>query len=283
MRPIGGSEVPKTAQPPQPPRRTRATVESLVVYCFSRRLEGETHEASWDLERGDTTVAGDSVVGFPPAVEYGRPEVVGALRPRWPEMAAVLESTRVTSDQIRVVNSAVSAAHRRRADAERDLVLYAAHLWANRILGDIESVVSRAGANRWADNAFLDRMTTGWNPGGGCNSEVGDDEFRLVIPRGEAFLRSHPSSAVAPEVRLLVAEAHETAWSLGKMFPGDEYVSSTVYARDASAHRTRAIALYEDQLKQRPRDSRNAGIRKRLARMRLDVDTGYREFWCSNE
>lgn len=96
-------------------------------------------------------------------------------------------------------------------------------------------------------------------------------------------MKTYSSFLVAPEVRLLVAEAHETAWSLGKMFPGDRYIDSTVYATEAPTHRSRAIALYEKQLRERPSDSRNAGIRKRLARMRLDVDTGYREFWCSNE
>jgi len=329
MRPIGGNEAPKITQPPQPPRRTRATVESLVVYCFSRRLEAETHEASWDLERGDTTVAEDSVGGFPSPIEYGRSEAVGALRPRWPELAAVLESTRTTSDQIRVVDSAVSAARQEPAGPEPDLILYAAHLWTNAALGDlqgnppldcnvgdnafvrefnavfssrdrsqigcdhygtwwysggfIDSVVTRAGADRWADYAFLDRTSVGWSVEYDCSSDVGTDEFRPVIARGEAFLKAHPSSLVAPEVRLLVAEAHETAWSLGKIFPGDQYVDSTVYARDAPTHRSRAIELYGLQLRERPEDPRNAGIRKRLARMRLDVDTGYREFWCEND
>jgi hypothetical protein len=67
------------------------------------------------------------------------------------------------------------------------------------------------------------------------------------------------------------------------MFPGSQYVSSTVYASGAPQHRKRAIELYELQLRERPDDPRNAGIRKRLARMRLDVDTGYRQFWCSDE
>jgi len=324
MRPIGGSEVPKVVQSPEPPRRTRATVESLVVYCFSRKLGAETHEASWDLGEGDSTA-----IGFPPAVEYGRSDVLHALRTRWPRLAAVLDSTRATSEQLRVVDSAVSSAHRLRADPQKDLVFYAAHLWTKRALdilqenppkdcngqgnpfvrefnavfsvrdrsqigcdhdggwwytgGFIDSVALRAGANRWTDYAFLDRTRAGWNQEDGCGCAIGSDEFRPVIARGEKFLRTHPSSVVALEVRLLVAEAHETAWSLGKMFTGDQYIPSTEYALDAQAHRTRAIALYEMQLSDQPRDSRNGEIRRRLARMRLDVDTGYREFWCSDE
>ena len=320
LRPIGGSETPKAAQPAEPPRRTRATIDSLVVYCFSARLEAETHEASWDIEK-DTTAT-----DIPPAAEYGRSEVLHALRPRWPELATVLDSTRATSDQISVVDSAVSKARRLRAGAEQDLVLYAAHVWANQILevlqgdpptdcnstgnafveefnaafstrdrsqigcdhygawwytrGFIDSVVPHAGSNRWADYAFLDRTATGWSLEYFCSSEVGSDEFRPVIARGEPFLKTHPASLVAPEVRLLVAEAHETAWSMGKMFAGGQYVE---YERDAPPHRARAIELYGLQLRERPADPRNAGIRKRLARMRLDIDTGYRRFWCSNE
>jgi hypothetical protein len=321
VRPIGGrGDVPK---PTEPPRRTTAVAESLVVNCFSRKLEAETHDAEWDIG-GE----GSSVTPFA-VIEYGRTEVIHALRARHPELASVLESTRTTSDQVRVVDSAVSMARRGPADTERDLVLYAAHLWANGVLGElqgnpprdcngadsgfvhefnaafstrdrsqigcdhygswwysggfIDSVVTHAGANRWADDAFLDRTRAGWNLESGCSSEVGTDEFRPVIARGEAFLKAHPSSLVVPEVRLLVAEAHETAWSLGKMFTGDKYIDSTVYALDASPHRTRAIELYDLQLRERPSDPRNAGIRKRLARMRIDVDTGYREFWCSDD
>jgi hypothetical protein len=320
MRPIGGSETPKVAHPPEPPRRTRATVDSLVVFCFSARLEAETHEANWDIEH-DTTA-----IGIPLGVEFGRSDVIHALRKRWPELAMVLDTTRATPDQIHVVDSAVSMAHRLPTGTERDLVLYAAHLWANGVLGDlqgnppsdcngvdnafvqkfnsafttrdrsriscdhygawwysggfIDSVVTHAGKSAWADYAFLDRTSAGWELEYGCGSEIGSDQFRPVISRGEAFLRAHPSSKIAPEVRFLVAEAHETAWSLGKMFASSE---NTVYAADGPTHRTLAIELYERQLRERTSDPRNAGIRKRLARMRLDVDTGYRRFWCSNE
>jgi hypothetical protein len=323
MRPMEGSETPKISQPAEAPRRTKATVDSLIVYCFSARLEAETHEANWDIEH-DTTA-----IGIPVAVEYGRSDVIHALRKRWPELAKALDSTRAIPDQIYVVDSAVSMAHRLPAGSERDLVLYAAHLWTNGVLGDlqgnppsdcngvdnafvqkfnaafttrdrsriscdhygawwysggfIDSVVTHAGKSPWADYAFLDRTSAGWELEYGCGSEIGSDQFRPVIARGEAFLKTYSSFLVAPEVRLLVAEAHETAWSLGKMFPGDRYIDSTVYATEAPNHRSRAIALYEKQLRERPSDSRNAGIRKRLARMRLDVDTGYREFWCSNE
>ncbi len=321
MRPIGGSgDVPR---PMERPRRTKSVVESLVVYCFSRKLEAETRDAEWDIDREDSTITPFAVI------EYDRTEVIHALRAHHPELASVLDSTRATSDQIRVVDAAVSMARRGPVGTERDLVLYAAHLWANRVVaalqgnpprdcnesdndfvhefnaafstrdrsqigcdhyggwwysgGFIDSVVAHAGANRWSDDAVLDRTAVGWNLAYGCSPEIGTDEFRPVIARGEAFLKAHPSSWVVPEVRLLVAEAHETAWSLGKMFTGDKYIDSTVYAVDAPAHRTRAIELYELQLRERPGDPRNAGIRKRLARMQIDVDTGYREFWCSSD
>ncbi len=321
MQPIGGSG--DGPRPTELSRRTTAVVESLVVYCFSQKLEAETRDAEWDIDREDSTVTPFSVI------EYDRNEVIQALRAHHLELASVLDSTRATSNQVRAVDSAVSMARRGPAGTERDLVLYAAHLWAKRVVGAlqgtppkdcdgkhtgfvhefnaafstrdrsriecghygdwwysggfIDSVVTHAGANRWADDAFLDRTAVGWNLEYGCSPEIGTDEFRPVIARGEAFVKAHPSSWVVPEVRLLVAEAHETAWSLGKMFTGDKYIDSTVYAVNAPAHRTRAIELYELQLRERPSDPRNAAIRKRLARMRIDVDTGYREFWCSDD
>jgi hypothetical protein len=248
----------------------------------------------------------------------------------------VLDSTRALSSQISVVDAAVTKAHRLPDSDEKDLVLYAAHLWANlkvselqgspthdcntgpapgaapgfvdafnaafsvrdrsRIqcdregawwysAGFIDSVVTRAGITRWADYAFLDRMENGWNVDYYCSSDttIGSDEFRPMIARGEPFVKAHPSSIVAPEVQLLVAEAHETAWSLSKYFTGYVEVVERRYTPEAEQHRARAISLYGDYLHRYPDDPRSPFLRRRLARMKLNVDTGYRGFYCSDE
>jgi len=336
MRPMGGSAPPP--QPPPPPRRTQAVVESLVVTCFSGRLESQTREAEWDLHDEDSTGTWEWPYGrpAPEGVDLRKANVLRALRGAWPEMASVLDSTRAGSDQIRLVDAAVAKADRLSDSDEKDLVLYSAHLWANLKIselqgspthdcntgpapgadstfvdafnaafsardrsriqcdregawwysaGFIDSVVPHAGINRWADYAFLDRMENGWNVDYYCSSDttIGSDEFRPMIARGEPFVKAHPSSIVAPEVKLLIAEAHETAWALSKNFTGFEEVVEARYVLGAAAHRSRAIELYQEHLRERPDDPRNPFLRRRLARMRLDVDTGYRGYYCSDE
>jgi len=318
---VGGDlQAPKTAPMP---RRTTTIVESLVVECYSHGLDAETHESNWDLLEA-------SPPDSSPHLTRARNELIRSLRVRRSKLAAVLDSTRLTSAQIRIVHDAVSEAHSLQQQPEvRDLLLYAAHLWAGQILGRLpntqdgcdpgdttflhefnatfatrdrswiecghygdwwysggflDSVVIRAGADPWADDAFLNRSLLGWNESHGCSDDpaIGADEFRLVIARGEAFLAAHPKSAISPELRLLVAEAHETAWSLSRG-GNSEMADWMTYAVDASTHRARAMELYARHLREWPLHPHNKAIRKRLARMRIDVDTGYQRFWCFDD
>ena len=210
------------------------------------------------------------------------------------------------------------------------MILYAAHLWANRILGSlvgippgecdhadtsfvqefnaafasrnrswiecghygdwwysggfIDSLAAHPGESRWADYAFREKLESGWSEQYGCrNDSVGADDWRLVITLGEEFLKKWPASWIAPDIRLIVAEAHETAWSLAKAAGDDEYIDWTRYTLEAPNHRTRAIELYEADLRTRPQDPKTMEIRRRLARMRIDVDTGYRKYWCFDD
>jgi len=145
-----------------------------------------------------------------------------------------------------------------------------------------DSLASRAGADRWTDFAFLERMEEGWSPQCelcGYDSIVGTDQFRPVIARGMRYLKSHPSSPIASEVRLMVAEAHETAWSNAKSNAGLNAPTESLPA-EFLMHRKRAIAMYEEYLKERPMDSRDGAIRLRLGDMRLDRRTFYYRYWC---
>jgi len=145
-----------------------------------------------------------------------------------------------------------------------------------------DSLASRAGANRWTDFAFLERMEEGWAPACepcGYDSLVGPGQFRPVIARGTAYLRVHPRSRIAPEVRLMVAEAHETAWGLAVGYGGDEYFDQR-FAPEATAHRKRAIEMYEAYLREHPLDPRGGAIQLRLGRMRIGKYTSYERYWC---
>lgn len=145
-----------------------------------------------------------------------------------------------------------------------------------------ESLAADPARSRWSEEAFLERNYEGWEPLCGlCGWETayGPDEWRAVIERAEPFVNSHPSSGVTRELRLLLAEAHETAWSLSKALD-DEYFDSSKYRIDGPRHRTEAIRFYEEVLASNPRDLRTTEIRIRLNRIRLNVDTSYHRFWC---
>ncbi|HET7903804.1 MAG TPA: hypothetical protein VFM17_04520, partial [Candidatus Eisenbacteria bacterium] len=149
----------------------------------------------------------------------------------------------------------------------------------------VAPLLERAGENRWTDQVFLRALFTNWDLCAGVDSSCAWDEgqpFHRIIRVGESFLANHPRSTVAGEVRLLVARAHETGWSCAKAppsSPGSEtLIEASRFILDAPHHREQAIRLYEEHLRQNPTDPRNRLIRRRLARIRLDLDTGCRAF-----
>lgn len=144
----------------------------------------------------------------------------------------------------------------------------------------LDSLVVRAGRNRWTDQAFLSFQEMGWETA--CDCASGSDQFRPVIERGEAFLKDHPNSAVRHGVALTVAQGHETAWSLamGRCVAGDIGWNWTDYVLEAPAHREQAIALYEKLLRDASGIPALRSVKQRLPRLKLDVDTNYHHYWC---
>jgi hypothetical protein len=305
-----------------PPRYPRTTVDSIVVETFSRRLDAETHESNWNLLEEappDSSVQlTEARANIVRALRERHPALAaaaesssvtsGQIRTVAAELAKV-RSLRSVQERDLVLYGAHVWAKRLLAllPATRDGCAGGENAFVDEFnsafqgrfrswiecghYGDwwysggfIDSVVVHAGADRWADDALLERSMSGWNLRHGCSDDpaIGADEFRPVIERGEAFLKSHAGSAIAPELRLLIAEAHETAWSLSK---GGNIMSAgwMSYATEAPIHRERAMALYAEHLKKWPDHWQNKSIRKRLSRMRIDVDTGYWRFWCSDE
>jgi hypothetical protein len=306
---IGGNKVGVTRPITSP--TTKVTPESLVIECRSARLLAETAKPQPDED------------DFPPDAPrpFGRPEVIHALRARSSPLAVVLESPRASREQVLTVDAELSKSTN---TDDRELVVYAAHIWAVSFAESISgyygappppdakalatefnqrfssqgaeltyddhegywcyngqfirALVEHPNATRWAGHAFLERMREGWREPCVWHFAIGPDCFREVLARGEAALKENATSWMAPEIRLMMAEAHETAWSLFK----SEYWDWARLALDAPTHRTRAIELYEAQLEGRPSDPRNAAIRRRLARLRIDVDTGYHRYYCED-
>ncbi len=254
-----------------------------------------------------------------PGRRFGRMALpVGTLETlsaRWPRLARALERSPRRIDDVDAVRRALeSVAGRGVRAGDRDLVRFAASQWIwafddtsdTTVVRRIESTLgplgveggwghydgtwhylgsllrSRATGERsspWADRAFLYSQETGWAP----NMADTAEQFRIVIERGERFLRQHPQSHEWPAVARTVALAHETAWSLARASPDDEYVDWTRYAPEAPEHRRRAIELYEWILRRwrsaPPGRDDLRDVRHRLVRLRLDVDTATRIYY----
>jgi len=294
--------------------QTAATVDSLEVELRTDRLDRAVALPDWKANESDTWNAD-------PYRAERLSAQVAALRGRWPAVAAAVSADSAKPSFLPAMVAALREtrrAHLRRED--RDLLLFTAHTWLawyasfiderdstraialRNMVHDLggtvkppadgawcyestalDSLAARAGQDRWTDEAFLARMNEGWEPP--CTlcgwTTLGPDEWKEVIRQGDAFLTARPDSPMAAKVILLLAEAHETAWSLSKTGGiNEDYIDPAPYRLDAPEHRLEAMRLYEQFLSALPNDSRAPGIRRRLGRMRIDVDTDYHRFWC---
>lgn len=131
---------------------------------------------------------------------------------------------------------------------------------------------------RWGDWAFALLLASGWSPDG-CPKDSA--EFREVIPRAEAFLRTAaPGNARRSDVLFMLAQAYETWWSVGQAVD-DLYVKPDQYKQGAEQARERAVTLYKRILREMLPSSLEAlYARRQLPRLQLKRDTGAREFYC---
>ena len=149
--------------------------------------------------------------------------------------------------------------------------------------GLLRALWERPCDNQWTEAAFWMQQRVGWRRFCdlcGHNEFPGTELFRPVIERGEAFLQECPNSTFRWDVLATVAEAHETAWSLGKTANGDEYIQWGRYALEAPAHRVWALELYREILANGPSRLATPWLKGRLRRLELDIDTGFHRYWC---
>jgi len=236
-----------------------------------------------------------------------------ALGARFGALSGALSKRPGDVSDLPVINSALESAARTPSEEDRDLVLWAVHLWLRSLsdstrdalasAGSLEgslgmswdacmndSVVyrlaARAGASRWTDAAFLELMKSGWGCFGGEGVDVADtneswvDMSAPVIEHGERYLAAHPRSPIRSEVAWRLAMAHETTWTLFKS--SEPYLRSLGEIQEKSevarGHRDRAIRLYEELIIAEPARPRSQAAAKRVRRMRLDVSTDYRMY-----
>lgn len=248
----------------------------------------------------------------------GRGDIVQALQLRWPKLARALTPKQSRLGDVELIQAALSRARSGAADAsERDLLAYAAHVWLKKLPTSVtndfaakdqilrslaefglrlheshydtgwaycgsllQEIVARSGSNPWAAEALVEFLELG----GDTTCECGETEaFATVIREGEKFLRERSESRVWSQVALAVAWGHETAWSLSRAPEDDEYIDRSLYLFDAQRHRARAEEMYRALLSRTPQgwDERIIRrLRRSLHRIEMDVDTGFRPYYC---
>jgi hypothetical protein len=101
----------------------------------------------------------------------------------------------------------------------------------------------------WGERAFVLLLDRGWDTSFTC--EKGGDQTREVIRQGESFLRQHAGSPYRAVVKLLVAEAYASWWSLSNESAGSDmsdYVDAKQFQEGADDARLKAIAYFEELL-----------------------------------
>ncbi len=120
---------------------------------------------------------------------------------------------------------------------------YVGEDWVVRNPMDLSSLATEHLDSRWGRHAFLMMTKLGWSIGD-CREGPGH-QFREVIRRGEPFLKAYPDSETTNDVRLEVANAYATWWTLSAR-PPDLSVdfSPEPYKRGGEDARNRAMELY---------------------------------------
>jgi hypothetical protein len=282
----------------------KTRILELEINAYSRRILDLVRERDRDTS---------DVVWRPPSLPPSRRNaILNALREQVPALAASLSLGKPRMADTSVVFAELRRASSRLDGEGRDSRLYAAHCWVAWIalqLGDDSVAAARAidaaikpfggslepshwggwtyndglraklsarpGENRWTDEAFLEETDV-------CYSlrQTNIDVWKEVLRASEAYLSKFPSSPIAPDIVLHMAEAHETAWSLSKSEAIPDYLDPARYRLDAQRHRTEALELYERYLRVRPASPEADSIRRRMYRLRLDVDTGFHKYYC---
>lgn len=134
-----------------------------------------------------------------------------------------------------------------------------------------ESLAARPWASPWRENAFMQWMDDL------CIEIPAGEGWKGIVERADEFLHRKPRSANVPEVIRHLAEAHESAWSVGLEQPE---LDGGSYGKNAEMHRRQAQTLYERYLKLRPNSLRAEQIRERLKSIRTNTDTEYWRYYC---
>ncbi len=130
----------------------------------------------------------------------------------------------------------------------------------------------------WGQRAFLLLQRGCSIPELGC---AGPNCFLAVIKQGENFLREYPDTPFRIEQLYHLALANETWWSLRQAELDDQTAQGAKVDRDSGDRaRNRAIELYEGLLRTAPGSPEARAGQLSLPRLKLELGTGERAFFC---
>lgn len=114
----------------------------------------------------------------------------------------------------------------------------------------------------WRELAFLELQNGGWYFGWESPNPL---KFEAVIAHGEAYLAEHPESPHRAAQLLLLAQAHETRWTVGRM------KDPPALHGDAEQARAVAEAYYRKLVAEFPGSAEARQAEPRLVRLETDL------------
>jgi hypothetical protein len=132
--------------------------------------------------------------------------------------------------------------------------------------------------SRWGREAFLMMTKLGWSAG---NCKEGPDyQFREVIRRGKEFLNAYPKSETSNSIRLEVANAYATWWTLSISQPRPPDFSPDAYKPGGEQARDNAIEIYQEYEKRR--DTPNKYVENHLHALRDRIPLRQIDYFCED-
>jgi hypothetical protein len=130
--------------------------------------------------------------------------------------------------------------------------------------------------DRWGRQAYLESLR---DHRGGYDCETGVERAQEAVAIGEEFLARYPETETSDGVRLALAEACETWWSLSKSGRESGYdVDNEAAKPGAGKALERALALYRHLAK---KSGASLWVKDKIFRLERDMDTFERSYVCS--
>ena len=132
---------------------------------------------------------------------------------------------------------------------------------------------------RAGDLAYVALMEMGFETSGKCTDQGGEG-FRAVVREGDAYLRGHPRSPIAPEVHLLMAAAYSDIVALANGLGYDGTDGAKRYLPESDAARANAIAQFRFALDATPQPPRAPLMWSTAWRLLAEVPPTRTYFYC---